>query len=127
MKRLIPQKDVFDISDVEFAILEPNGKLSVNLKSSVKPVTREDLKIPSGYEGVSIELIMDGEFIHQNLRQIGLDENWLLGRLKENGVTALDQVALAVIASDGSLYLDLKKDDLGTVIDISDNPQPPEG
>ena len=52
------EKDVFDIGDVEFAILEPTGALSVQVKSQAKPVTRKDLNIPSEYEGVSVELVM---------------------------------------------------------------------
>ncbi|HHX94731.1 MAG TPA: DUF421 domain-containing protein [Clostridia bacterium] len=121
------EKGVFDIGDVEFAILEPTGALSVQVKSQAKPVTREDLNIPSEYEGVSVELVMDGEVIHQNLRQIGLDEKWLLDQLKQRGVTSLNEVPLAVIASNGELYVDLTEDKLGTTIDITDNPEPPDG
>lgn len=119
------EKQVFDVGDVEFAIVEPTGGLSVQLKAEAKPVTRKDLQLSSGYEGISVELVMDGEVINQNLRQIGLDENWLLEQLKQRGVTSLDEVTLAVLASDGGLYLDSKKDKLGTVIDVSDNPEPP--
>lgn len=119
------QKDVFDIGDVEFALLEPTGGLSVQLKSEAKPATRGDMGMPSGYEGISVELVMDGEVIHQNLRQLGLDENWLLDQLKNHGVTSLEQVPLAVLASDGDLYVDLVRDNLGTAIDITDNPKPP--
>jgi len=121
------EKNVFDIGDVEFAIVEPTGGLSVQLKSQAKPVTREDLGVPSGYEGIAVELVMDGEVIHQNLRQVGLDETWLLDQLKQRGVKSLKEVPLAVLASDGGLYVDLTNDQLGTVIDISDNPEPPAG
>jgi uncharacterized membrane protein YcaP (DUF421 family) len=120
------EKDVFNLGLVEFAILEPTGALSVQLKSQERPVTRRDLGLPSDYEGVSVEMVMDGEVIHQNLRQLGLDENWLLDQLKQRGVTSLEEVPLAVLASDGSLYVDLKKDELGTKIDISDFPEAPE-
>lgn len=121
------EKNVFDIGDVEFAILEPTGGLSVQLKSQAKPVTREDLNIPSEYEGVSVELVVDGEVIHQNLRQIGLDEKWLLDQLKQRGVNSLEEVPLAVIASNGELYVDFTEDKLGTTIDITDNPEAPNG
>lgn len=120
------EKNVFDIGDVEFAILEPSGALSVQLKSQAKPVTKADLSIQSGYEGVSVELVMDGEVIHQNLQQVGLDEQWLLDQLKQRGVNSLKEVPLAVLASDGGLYVDLVQDQLGTVIDITDNPEIPQ-
>ena len=119
------EKDVFDIGDVEFAIVEPTGGLSVQLKGVAKPVTREDLQLPSGYEGISVELVMDGEVIHQNLKQVGLDEKWLLDQLKQRGVITLEEVPLAVLASDGGLYIDFTQDNLGTAIDISDLPEPP--
>lgn len=119
------EKGVFDIGDVEFAVLEPTGGLSVQLKSQAKPVTRRDLGLASGYEGIAVELVMDGEVVHQNLRQVGLDEKWLLDQLKQRGVNSLKEVPLAVLASDGGLYVDLTHDQVGTVIDISDNPEAP--
>lgn len=123
------QKNVFDVGDVEFAILEPTGTLSVDLKSQTKPVTRKDMQVPAQYEGISVELVMDGQVVHQNLRQVGLDEQWLVDQLRQRGVKRLEEVPLAVLASDGGLYVDLARDDLqqGTVTDISDNPKLPQG
>jgi len=54
------QKDVFDISQVEFAVLEINGQLSVLKKSQHQPVTPKDLNIPTVYQGIATELIFDG-------------------------------------------------------------------
>jgi len=120
------EKDVFDIGDVEFAILEPDGSLSVALKSQQKPVTRSDLNLQSNYEGISTELVVDGEVIHQNLKQVGLDEKWLLNELQKQGVKDIGEVKLAALSSKGDLFVDLTKDDLSTPLDISDNPQPPD-
>ena len=121
------QKNVFDIADVEFAILEPAGTLSVNLKSQAKPVTRKDAQLPSDYEGMSVELVMDGQVVTQNLKQVGLDQQWLTDRLKERGIKKLEEVSLAVLASNGALYVDLVRDNLqGTVIDITDAPKQPQ-
>jgi uncharacterized membrane protein YcaP (DUF421 family) len=59
-------KDVANIADVEFAILETNGQLSVIPKSQKRPVTPKDLNIPTNYEGLPLDLIIDGDVIHNN-------------------------------------------------------------
>jgi len=119
------QKNVFDIADVEYAILEPNGDLSILLKSQKRPLTPADLQIPTSYEGIPMELVMDGEIIFQNLQQAGLDENWLMQQLQAQGVTDITQVDYAVLRSDGSLYVNCKRDDLTCPIDVTDDPQAP--
>jgi len=77
--------NIQDISDVEYAVLETNGQLSVVLKSQKRPVTPEDLGIETKYEGLSLDLIIDGVVITHNLKLAKLDMNWLLDGLKENG------------------------------------------
>jgi uncharacterized membrane protein YcaP (DUF421 family) len=119
------QKNVFDIADVEYAILEPNGNLSVLLKSQKRPLTPADLQVPTEYEGVPTELIVDGEILFENLKQINLDEKWLEQQLKAQGVEDISQVDYAVLRSNGSLYVNLKKDQLTTPVDITDAPQSP--
>lgn len=116
------EKGVFNIGDVEFAVLEPNGQLSVLLKAHKKPVTREDLQIPCQYEGMSSEMIVDGEVIYQNLRQNNLDEAWLIGELQKQGINSPEQVILAVLDSQGNLYVDKKKDALTHNTVIQDDP-----
>lgn len=119
------QKNVFDIADVEYAILEPNGNLSVLLKSQKRPLTPADLQVPTEYEGVPTELIVDGEILFENLKQVNLDEKWLEQQLKAQGVEDVSQVDYAVLRSNGSLYVNLKKDQLTTPVDITDTPQSP--
>ncbi|NLK00140.1 MAG: DUF421 domain-containing protein [Clostridia bacterium] len=119
------EKDIFDIGDVEYAVLEPSGALSVAKKSQMVPATREDLKISSEYEGISTELIMDGSIIHQNLKQLGLDDKWLLNELNNHGIKDIKDVNLAILSSQGDFYVDLKKDNLDTPVDITDDPKPP--
>jgi uncharacterized membrane protein YcaP (DUF421 family) len=113
-------KNVFDLGQVEFAILEPDGELSVQLKSQHRPATPSDLQISTNYEGVGSELIMDGKIVHQNLVQNNLDEDWLRQQLAAHGVMDIRQVGLASLATDGKLYFDLKDDKLPHTTDISD-------
>ncbi|HHW40699.1 MAG TPA: DUF421 domain-containing protein [Syntrophomonadaceae bacterium] len=116
------EKGYFNISDVEFAILEPHGKLSVLPKSSKKPVTREDLQIPSSYEGVGSELIIDGEIIYQNLKQNNLDEAWLINQLEKQGIHSPKDVMFAGLDTQGNLYIDRKQDGLTHDVQVSDDP-----
>lgn len=99
-------KGVFNIADVEFAVLESNGQLSVLPKSQKRPATREDMRIPSGYEGLSSELIVDGEVIYQNLQQNNLDEAWLIHELARQGINSPKQIVLASLDTQGNLYID---------------------
>jgi len=61
------EKGVFDFNEVEFAILEPHGQLSVLKKSQNLPVTPADLSIPTPYKGISTEIIRDGKTIRQRI------------------------------------------------------------
>lgn len=117
---LLREKDVFNIADVEFAIAEPNGGLSVLLKSQKQPVTPEDLQIPTAYEGLSTELIMDGVVIQQNLVQTGLTEDWLFGELEKRGIQNLNHVMLAALDSQGDLFVDLRRDVIEDYTDADD-------
>ncbi|WP_066636414.1 DUF421 domain-containing protein [Desulfolucanica intricata] len=100
-------KGIINISDVEFAMLETCGKLSVIPKSQKRPVTPEDLHLETNYEGLPTVLVMDGAVQGENLKQIQLDENWLMDRLKEAGLNPR-KVFLATLGSDGQL--DIVKD-----------------
>lgn len=113
-------KDVFNPADVEFAILEPHGQLSVLLKSSKKPVTREDMQVPTQYEGICSELIMDGEIIYQNLQQNSLDEAWLINELKKQGINSPENIMLASLDTSGNLFVDRKHDNLHVEVRVQD-------
>ena len=113
-------KNVFNIADVEFAISEPNGKLSVLLKSQKRPVTPHDLQLSTTYEGVPSEMISDGIVIMQNLKQNNLTEEWLYKELEKQGIKSVKEVFYASLDAKGQLYIDKKQDDLGNVTDITD-------
>lgn len=109
-------KGFFDIGLVEFAILEPGGHLSVLPKSQHRPLTPDDLRVPTQYEGLSIELIMDGKLIRQNLDQNGLKESWLTTEIKSRGYDVAD-VYFAVLNSRGELFVDPFKDHIRRPVD----------
>lgn len=120
------EKGFFDTSKVEFALLETNGSLSVLPKSQHRPTTPQDLQLPTEYEGLMSELVMDGEIIYQNLIQNDLDDTWLLEELRQAGIKDLNEVFFAGLTTDGSLHIDKVKDALGSrPTDITDVAQVP--
>lgn len=102
------EKDYPNISDVEYAILETSGKLSVIPKSSKRALTPADLEMPTSYEGLPITLIADGVINQENLAAAGLDRKWLLDRLKERGLSDPKRVLFATLNPDGELFLQAK-------------------
>lgn len=114
------EKDVFNIADVEFAIAETDGQLTVMRKSQKRPVTASDLGVDTSYEGLPAEIIVDGEVIYQNLKQNNLDETWLIQQLQSLGYNDPGEITYASLDVNSNLYIDEKKDKLEHITDISD-------
>ncbi len=114
------ERDAFDIREVEFAIAETDGYLTVLKKSQNRPVTPADLGVDTKYEGIPSEIIVDGQVIHQNLKQNHLDEAWLIARLQSMGYNSPQEIPYASLDSEGNLYVDDKRDRLDPMTDISD-------
>ena len=76
-------KDIFSIEDVEFAILETNGELSVIEKPEKKNITPEDMGIEPMYSGLTYDLVIDGKVMHENLKAIGRDYRWLCSEVEK--------------------------------------------
>ncbi|NLM42866.1 MAG: DUF421 domain-containing protein [Clostridiales bacterium] len=101
-------KNVSDIKDVEYAILETGGQISIILKTEKKTVTREDLNLKLPYEGLPISLIIDGYVNHQNLSIAGHDINWLQNQLKKNNIKSPKDILFAYISEDKKFIYQLK-------------------
>ena len=101
-------KGVYNLKDVEYAVLEVDGTISVLKKPQSNPLTPQDMNIPTHYEGLPSVIIKEGRVLLDNLRQNNLCANWLTNKLKELGINDISQVFLASLAPDGSLYVDLK-------------------
>lgn len=96
------------IEDVEFALLETNGELSIIPKSGKNQPTLSDLNLPSTYRGLPLELITDGKIIHENLKKLQLSEYSLQELLRKNGASDIRSILLASIDSTGKLYYQIK-------------------
>lgn len=97
-------KDIPNIADVEFAILETNGQLSVIPKSQKRPLTPEDLNIKTKYEGLPLDLIIDGSVMYNNLIRAHLDEQWLKDQLSKFGIKNIKDILFSSLDSLGNLY-----------------------
>lgn len=104
-------KGAFNIDDIEYAILETSGEISVLLKSQKLPLTPEDLKIPTQYKGLCANLIIDGKVMKEHLTLINLDEEWLKKELKKNKISDAKDVLLASLDSQGKLTIIRKNSD----------------
>jgi uncharacterized membrane protein YcaP (DUF421 family) len=102
-------KNIPNIADVEFAILETNGQLSIIPKSQKRPISPQDLNISTQYEGLPLDLIIDGNINYDNLRISGLDSNWLMQELSKFGIHNIKDVLFASLDSEGNLYYQVKE------------------
>ena len=99
------EKDVFNMADVEYAVLETSGQLSVSLKPQKRPLTPADLDIRTEYEGMPIVLIDDKEINFEGLRDKGLTKEWLEVELKKRYINSLDDVFFASLNANGEIYI----------------------
>ena len=93
---LCRERGFFDLDDIQTAVFEHNGKLSVLPKAAKRPATTEDLKIATREAHIGVELIMDGRIMGENLSRIGRDERWLRGEIKRQGYGDEGEVFLAI-------------------------------
>ncbi|MEW9668254.1 YetF domain-containing protein [Ammoniphilus sp. 3BR4] len=111
LSMLLRDKNVFSVREVEYAILEPNGKISVLKKQEEENVTKKDLQIPLNQRlYIPTELVVDGKIVTRNLKELSLSQDWLENQLKLSGVQSVEEVFFAELQSDGSVYVDRKTD-----------------
>lgn len=77
LQERLRQNNIFSIGDVEYAILETSGQISVIQKPEKRTTIPEDFHILPDYEGIPYDLIIDGKIMHENIQAIGRDERWL--------------------------------------------------
>lgn len=85
----------FDISEIEYALMEANGNVSILPKGEYLPVTIKDMKLKVQKQGLCANLIIDGKIMPNNLKNIKKDETWLRKELKVKGYKDIDNILLA--------------------------------
>ena len=113
LNMMLREQQIFSLRDVENAVLENNGKLSVMLKDAKKPVTKENLNVVTiSPHYIPMELVSDGKVVEKNLKEAGVSLNWLKNQLQSCGLK-LDDVTYVELQHDGTLYIDKKDDNIG--------------
>lgn len=102
-------KQIFNVADVEFAVLEADGEINALLKANQQPITPQHLGVQTAPEVGTQTVILDGNIMDEPLATMGLNRHWLKTELEKVGV-ALENVFLAQVDSMGDLYLDLFDD-----------------
>lgn len=105
LQSLIRQQGYFSIQEVEYAIMESNGKVSVLPKSEYDTPKNSDLHLPSMPVHLPITLILDGEVVYNNLKEAGSDEKWLKEQLAKQNITTYKDVLYAEWRESNPLYV----------------------
>ncbi len=93
---LCREQGYFDLDEIQTAIFEHNGKLSILPKAANRPATPDDLKITAKATHIGVEVIMDGRVMGENLSRMGRDVNWLNKRLKTEGCKDVKDIFLGI-------------------------------
>lgn len=99
------EQGYFDLNDIQTAVFENNGKLTVLPKSLNRPATPEDLNLNPKEDNISTEIIMDGRILEENLKRMGLDLTWLNKQLKAQGYRNAKEIYLGLCDKDNQLTL----------------------
>ncbi len=90
------EQGYFDLTDIQTAVLESNGQLSILPTSIKRPSTPEDLNLEPEPAHINTEIIMDGRIMKENLKRMGTDEIWLQKELKKQGYKNAKEIFLGV-------------------------------
>ncbi len=107
LSMLLRNQNIFSITEVEYAVLEPNGSLSVMKKQPQQQITKADMKLPAFTTNyIPSEIIVDGKIIKHNLKELNLDKEWLQKQLRKQNIKSIKDVFYAEIQNDGTLFVD---------------------
>ena len=99
------QEGYFNINDIQTAVFEYNGRLTILPKSTKRPVNPEDMNMVPEEEQISTEVIMDGRILHNNLKRLGLDLTWLDKQLKQQKYDSAKEIYLGICEKNNKLSL----------------------
>ena len=99
------QEGYFNLSDIQTAVFEYNGRLTVLPKATKRPVNPTDMNIVPPPESINTEVIMDGRILDENLKRLGLDANWLKKELECKGYKTAKEIFLGICDDNKQLTL----------------------
>ena len=100
--------NINNLGDVEFAILETSGQISVVQKPEKRILRPEDFNIEAKYEGISYDLIIDGQVMTDNLEKLNKDYNWLVDEIGKFNAKP-EEILVAVLNGDGTIFCQKKE------------------
>lgn len=92
-----------DINDIQYAILESNGKISILPKKEVAPITPHDLNIEVSHDEIPISVIVEGKFQEKNLKLLHKDKAWLQTELEKKGYKNLKEIFFATVSDENHI------------------------
>lgn len=101
-------KDYPSIEEIEYAILETNGDLSIIPKPENRPLTRKDINLTPTIDHMSLPLIMDGELNKDSLKTLNLTEDWLKDQLAHSCISDYSDILFCYIDESGKLHIHRK-------------------
>ncbi|MCT2535677.1 DUF421 domain-containing protein [Aquibacillus koreensis] len=102
---LLRAKDAFSVKEVDYAILETDGSLSVLKKSLNQSPTRHDMNLMEQKVALPFMLINDGEIIEDSLKEVGKDNTWLTNELQKQNINSYKDVFYAEYKKGEALYV----------------------
>lgn len=99
------QEGYFNLADIQTAIFEYNGRLTILPVSTKRPINPEDMNLSPQPEYISTEVIMDGRILDDNLKRMGLDTKWLQKQIKDQGFKSAKEVFLGICDQNKQLSL----------------------
>ena len=103
LEERLRDNNIFNIGDVEYAILETSGQVTVIPKPNKRPTTPEDFNIEPKYEGIPYDLVIDGKVEYENLKKIGKDYKWLQKQTEKFGIKP-EQALIVTIDGDNQFF-----------------------
>lgn len=109
LEEKLRSNNVSSFADVEYAILETSGDISIILKPDKRNTIVSDFGLNAEYQGITYDLVLDGKVLSENLKKIGRDERWLDNELKKLKVKS-EEVLVATIDGKGEIFCQKKGD-----------------
>ena len=109
------EANVFSLDEIQYAIIETNGQLSVMQTADSAPISPSDLKLKKQECGLPIMIVCDGKKIVDNMKVANIDESFLLEQIKKAGAFRVKDVLIATIDNNGKLYIQVKHKKFKTI------------
>ena len=108
LEEKLRSNNVLDLGDVEYAILETSGDLSVIQKPNKRNITPDDLGLSPDYEGIAYDLVLDGKVMYENLKKLGKNYTWLEKQTKKFNILP-EEALIVTINGKGSIFCQKKE------------------